>query len=230
MNGFIQEVFNAGNFSTYSSLLDTILSICLSFILALSIGFTYIRTHKDSCYMQSYVHTLIIVSVVISVIIIVIGSNIARAFSLAGALSIIRFRSNIRDPKDIAYIFFAMASGLACGAGLYVHAVVFVLLLNLIIYLVYIMNFGTKNTKEKILKITIPEDVNYQGLVDDILQRYLERFELVKVRTTNLGTLYQLVYTIQSPEHYDEKGMIDELRCRNGNLDISILLDAEREY
>jgi hypothetical protein len=121
MNELI-DLLQLNEIGARATAVEVIFTVLVCFALQVLISYSYIRTHRGRFYSQSFVHTLIIVGVTISVIIIVIGSNIARAFSLAGALSIIRFRSAIRDPRDVAYVFFSMGVGLACGAGLFTAA------------------------------------------------------------------------------------------------------------
>ena len=149
-----------------------------------------------------------------------VGSNIARAFSLAGAFALVRFRSVPGDSKDIASVFFAMAVGLATGMGYLGFAFAATGIIG-IIYLV-LMRSGYAVTKrsDKELKITIPEDMNYQGAFDDLFETYTAKSSLDRIKTTNLGTLYELTYHVSMNEDIDEKQFIDEIRCRNGNLNI----------
>lgn len=160
-------------------------------------------------------------------IILLIGSNIARAFSLAGAFAIIKFRSAPGDPKDIAYVLFTMAAGLACGVGAYAYSVLFTVLLCLVMFFLDLVNFGAKRTSNKLLKITIPEDLDYEGAFDEVFNQYTTGYELRKVKTTDLGSLYELLYTITMSNEVSQKEFIDALRCRNGNLNIVLSMSAE---
>lgn len=178
------------------------------------------KTYKRGQYSQNFVLTIIMVPAIIAIIILLVGSNIARAFSLAGAFTIIRFRSAPGDPKDITYIFFAMASGLACGVGLLGYAVLFAVILCAFMFLLSVINFGRVKNNRKLLKITIPEDLDYKGAFDDIFDKYTKEYELSRVRTADLGTLYELDYYITVPEDLDEKEFLDLVRCRNGNLNV----------
>ncbi len=227
MGQWFDDLFQLGEIGTRVTINEVIFSILISFGLGILIGLVYYKTHRGQYYSQSFVHTLIIVQVVIAIVIVAIGSNIARAFSLAGALSIIRFRSAIRDPRDVAFIFFAMGTGLAIGAGLYAPAVVFTLLLSALIFLLYKWDFAAKKERKKLLKISIPENLNYEGLFDDIFARYTEYATLISVRTTSLGTMFELLYSIRNVESISDKLIIDEIRTRNGNLNVSIVLDQQ---
>lgn len=213
-------------FNTTLTIWSAILTVIVSFSLGISISVTYMKTHHKGYYSQNFSLTLILIPSVIAVIILLVGSNVARAFSLAGAFSIARFRSTAGDPKDIAYVFFSMAAGLACGVGLFGYAALFTVLLCVFMFILCKINFGAKKTCSKILKIVIPENMNYQGAFDDILKKYTTNYQLCKVKTTDLGTLFELVYTITMENDKNEKEFIDELRCRNGNLNIVLAMDA----
>lgn len=223
----LEELFRLHEIGARATAVEVIFTVLICFALQLVISYSYIRTHKGRFYSQTYVHTLVIVGVTISVIIIVIGSNIARAFSLAGALSIIRFRSAIRDPRDVAYVFFAMGVGLACGAGLFTAAVILTVLLSMIVVFLETSDYGRREDKLKLLKITLPENLNYEGMYDDVLHKYTDDHTFVSVRTTSLGTMFELVYSVRLKRGLSEKEMIDEIRERNGNLNVALLLDQQ---
>jgi hypothetical protein len=180
-------------------------------------------------YSQSFALTLIIVPTVIAIIVLLIGSNIARAFSLAGAFSIIKFRSAPGDPKDISFVLFTMAAGLACGVGLFGYAALFTVFLCLLMAALNLFKFGAKKVTQKLLKITIPEDLDYEGAFDEIFAEFTTAHELVKIKTTDLGSLYQLHYTVSMDSRTSQKEFLDALRCRNGNLNITLSMQADRE-
>lgn len=207
---------------------SAVLTLGAAFLLGLIISFTYMKTCRDRGYSQGFVLTIIMVPAIIAIIILLVGSNVARAFSLAGAFSIIRFRSAPGNPKDITYIFFAMAAGLACGVGLIGYALLFTVLLCAFMVVLYLVKFGVLRTVVKHLKITIPEDLNYEGVFEDILKEYTESHRLLRVRTTDLGSLYELQFEILPKAGINEKEFLDLVRCRNGNLNITLSL-AEAE-
>lgn len=203
------------------------LTIFSTLALGMLISFIYIKTHSKGQYSQNFSLTLVMIPCIIAIIILLIGSNIARAFGLAGAFSIIRFRSTPGDPKDIAYVFFTMAAGLACGVGLFLHAIFFTILLCLFMTILCKVNFGVRKTSYKLLKIIIPEDLDYQGAFDDAFEIYTISHELKRVKTTDLGTLYELVYIVTIKNDINEKDFLDALRCRNGNLNIILAMNAD---
>jgi len=146
---------------------------------------------------------------------------------MAGAFSIIRFRSTPGSSRDITYVLFSMAVGLACGLGYVLYAGIVAILFCVAIVTLELMNFGSTKTTLEILKVTIPEDLDYKDALTDVLKRYTKSHKLLKVRTTNLGSLYELVYSVITKVDTDEKEFIDELRCRNGNLNITLVLAPE---
>ena len=208
-------------------------SLLINLLAALGLGaavaLIYWLTHCREGFSGGFLVTLIMLPAIISMVIMFIGNNIARAFSLAGAFSLIRFRSAPGDPKDIAFVFLAVCIGLGAGMGYIGYAVVFTVVLSLVLLLLGLVDFGRLQPKAMKLKIIIPEDLNYEGIFDSILERHARSFEMKKVRSTDFGTLFELTYLLQMKEDSGGKAMIDELRCINGNLNISLLMRGEGE-
>lgn len=224
----MDNLFNniLANSSTEMSLMSAFITMIAAVVMGWIIAFTYYHTQEEN-YQRSLAITLLMLPVILSVIILFIGSNIARAFSLAGTLSIIRFRSAPGDPKDIGFIFFDIAAGLACGVGLYGYGLVFVIILCLVIVISEKYSFFEKDTGLKQLKITIPENLNFEGAFDDILKKYTRKFSLVKIKTTDLGSLFELCYSVTMKPDLDEQEFLNELRCRNGNLNIILAVSPK---
>lgn len=217
----MDNLFNniLANVSSEITVASALITMAAAIILGSAIAFTYYKTQEEN-YQSSMAVTLLMLPIILSVIILFIGSNIARAFSLAGTLSIIRFRSAPGDPKDIGFIFFDIAAGLACGVGLYGYGAIFAVILCAVIIICEKTGLFEKKAMQKTLKITIPEDLNYQGAFDDILQKYTTRFSLSKIKTTDLGSLFELCYSVIMNPNQNEQEFLNELRCRNGNLNI----------
>ncbi|MBQ7792428.1 MAG: DUF4956 domain-containing protein, partial [Clostridia bacterium] len=154
--------------------------------------------------------------------ILFVGSNVARAFSLAGTVSIIRFRSAPGDPKDIGYIFFSVAAGLACGIGFFGYGIVFVLILCAVMAILEKTGFGTCKTPARMLKITIPESMNYADAFSEVFDAHTKKVSLNGVRTADLGSVFVLTYHVVLKETTDEKSFIDAIRCKNGNLTVAL--------
>jgi hypothetical protein len=222
----LESLFNAAAADSTISITTALLTILVSFLLGGFISLTYMKTSKNN-YSQNFALTLVLIPSVVAIIILLIGSNIARAFSLAGAFSIIKFRSAPGDPKDIAYVLFTMAAGLSCGAGYYGYAVLFTVLLCLLMIALSVLNFGARKSAQKQLKITIPEDLDYEGAFDEVLDKYTLRHELKKVKTTDMGSLYELVYIVTTDNRTSQKEFMDAIRCRNGNLNITLSMCAD---
>lgn len=199
-------------------------AMAVSLVLGIVIAFTYRQTQEGEYYQQSLAVTLCMLPIILAVIILFVGSNIARAFSMAGTLSIIRFRSAPGDAKDIGFIFFAVAAGLACGVGLYGYGALFVFVLCIVLIIFAKANMFSSKHAERHLMIVIPENLNFQHAFDDIFENYTKKYKLTKIKTTDLGSLFEVDYTVLLMNGCDEQEFINELRCRNGNL--SIVLSA----
>ncbi len=220
-------------FSTATEDTFTLMNMVVALISALSLGFfislVYLYIQKDDGYTPSFTITLIILPAVVAVVIMLIGSNVARAFSLAGAFSLVRFRSAPGNPKDISYIFFTMGIGLACGMGYVLYAAVFAVIVSIVMFILHVTRYAKKTTAVMQLKITIPENLNFQGLFDDILKKYANSWQMKRVRTTDFGTLFEIVYDINLKQSVSQKKLIDELRCRNGNLSIILTMKEQED-
>jgi len=213
------------NVSADITVSGAIVTMLVAIAFGAAIGFTYYKIQEEN-YQRSMAVTLLMLPVILSVVILFIGSNIARAFSLAGTLSIIRFRSAPGDPKDIGFIFFDIAAGLACGVGLFAYGAIFVVLLCVVMIICEKCRFFEKKSVQKTLRITIPESLNYQGAFDEILKKYTRKYTLTRIKTTDLGSLFELCYTVIMLHDEDEQEFINELRCRNGNLNIILAVSA----
>jgi len=220
------SIFSVLSTDSALTLSGLLIALGVSLVLGLTVSLVYMKTHKTHTPAQSFALTLVTLPMVITVIILLVGNNVARAFSLAGAFSIIRFRSAPGDPKDITYVLMCMAVGLAVGMGFISYAAVVAAVLCLVMILLEAIKFGRPKGTCKLLKITIPENLDYQNTFDAIMQKYTLSSTLYKVKTTNLGSLYELSYSVTTKNNISEKEFIDELRCRNGNLNITLVLNA----
>ncbi|MHA6531734.1 DUF4956 domain-containing protein [Paenibacillus sp. BAC0078] len=219
----LDSIFSAALSSTELTFTDAILTIVIAIVLGGMISLTYMKTNPGG-YSQSFTLTMVLLPVIVAVIILLIGSNVARAFSLAGAFSIIRFRSAPGDPKDITFVLFTMAAGLACGVGSFGYAVLFTLVLCALMFILSRIGFGARKTLQKTLKVTIPENLGYEEAFAEVFKKFNVRFELKKIRTTELGSLYELVYDVTLDERTSQKEFLDAIRTRNGNLDLSLTM------
>ena len=171
-------------------------------------------------YSQSFVLTLAILPAVVQIIIMMVNGNIGAGVAVAGAFGLVRFRSAPGNAREIGLIFLVMALGLATGMGYVALAVIFFVIVAVFMLLLTQLHFGDEKSGERELKITVPENLDYDGLFDDILQKYAFSSELVRVKTSNMGTLYELIYRVVLRDAKISRAFLDELRTRNGNLNI----------
>lgn len=217
-----------------SSVSETLTPVNVLIILGVSIGLglivslIYMLTHKKDGYTAAFVVTLITLAPIVAIVILLIGNNVARAFSLAGAFALIRFRSAPGDPKDIAYVFFSVVIGLACGMGYMGYAAIFTVVLSLVLLVLSLINFGEKTREIYDLKITVPENLNYVGSFDDLLGKYTDHAKIARIRTVDFGALFELTYRVTLKKDCDTKAFIDEIRTRNGNLKIVLGLPESK--
>lgn len=201
---------------------SAIIAILISMISGLIISMTYMKTSENKKFSQNFAVTTILLPAIISAIIMLIGSDIAKAFSLAGAFSIIRFRSTPGEPKDITFVLFALAAGLSCGVGLYAFAIILTVLLCMVMFVLSLTSYGKNNSSTTQLVITIPEDMEFEEVFDNILSKNSNWYKMIKLKTSAMGSLFQVTYEVDLLEKVDKKKLIDELRLYNGNLNIQI--------
>lgn len=170
---------------------------------------------------KGFITTIALLPAIVQMVIMLVNGNLGTGVAVMGAFSLVRFRSVPGNAKEINSIFMAMAIGLATGTGYLAAAVLFVIIVGGVMILYNFTKFGESCQKEKELKITIPEGLDYTGIFDDLFKEYTTMNELVKVKTANMGSLYKLDYRISLKNPDQEKALIDELRCRNGNLEIT---------
>jgi hypothetical protein len=223
----LEELFASSDASTTISWLSALLTMGTAFVAGAVISLTYMKTCDRDRYSQSFALTMVLTPAVVGVIILLIGSNIARAFSLAGAFSIIRFRSAPGEPRDVAYVLFAMAAGLAAGTGFYGFAVLFAVAVCLVMLALHVTGFGRLATAGHTLRVTVPENVDPEVALEDVLEEFTASHTLRKVKTADLGSLYQVTYTVALRDGARRKEFLDAIRCRNGNLDISLVLSEQ---
>lgn len=203
---------------------NALIIMLVSIVLGLVISLVYLYTHRKEGNDQNFCLTLVMLPIIISIIILLIGNNVARAFSLAGAFSIIRFRSAPGDAKDISYIFFTLAIGLACGMGYISYAILCTIILCLLMMILSVIGFGKEKKRPMQLKVTVPEHLNYQDLLDEVLDEYTDSWMLERVRTREFGALFEVCYRIQLKDAKAQKAFLDQVRCRNGNLNVALIL------
>lgn len=215
-----QGMFDTGSISVIS-VPDFVTCVICALLIGLILAFCYMYGTK---YTKSFVATLALLPAIVCVIIMMVNGNVGAGVAVAGAFSLVRFRSVPGSAKEIGAIFLAMGTGLVVGMGYLGFGVLFAVILGGVSVLYSHFDFGTKkrDAQYKTLHITIPEDLDYTGVFDDIFKQYTAEVDMVQVKTTNMGSLFKLIYQIKLNDPKQEKELIDQLRCRNGNLEISI--------
>lgn len=220
MNTIFRGIFDS-QLTSVISVSDFLLCLAVSLLIGLLLAGIY--TYKNR-YTKGFLVTLATLPAVVCVVIMMVNGNIGTGVAVAGAFSLVRFRSAPGTAKEIGALFLAMCTGLIAGMGYLGYAILFALVLGGVMLLYNKFDFGAKKNGEKykVLHITIPEDLDYTGVFDEILEKYTNSHELMQVKTTNMGSLFKLTYHMVLKSAEEEKELIDKLRCRNGNLEISI--------
>lgn len=199
--------------------------ICMISSLAIGFGISlvYLMTHRKEGFAQSYALTTIMLSPIVAILLMLISTT-AGGLALAGVFTLCRFRSIPADPKDVSYVFLSMASGVICGKGYVAIAFVFFIMLAAVMFVLHFTNYAAPKTSDMTLKISIPENLNYEGLFDAVLNKYTTSWRLRRVKTTNFGSLFDCIYSIQLPNNVEQKKFLDELRTLNGNMTITLTM------
>ena len=195
------------------------LLICSATSLILGIVIALVHMYKSK-YTKNFIITLALLPILVQSVILMVNGNLGTSIAIVGAFSLVRFRSLPGTSKEILSVFFAMAIGLATGMGQIVFAIIITLLVSLTLILLTKLKFGNVNEKLKILKINIPDNLDYTEVFDDVFKKYLTEYTINKVKTVNLGSLFEITYTIILKKDINEKEFLDELRLRNSNLKI----------
>lgn len=202
--------------------------VCTLTSLLLGLGIAWVASFRARS-SQSFAIALAVLPAVVQVVILLVNGNIGAGVAVAGAFSLVRFRSVPGTAREIAALFLAMAVGLATGMGYVGLAVLAFLVIGGVMLLLTVLGFGGHPAAQRVLKITIPESLDYDGLFDDLLTRYTSAHTLARVKTTNMGTLYELTYHITLPTDRVPKEFLDALRCRNGNLNITCGRETDKD-
>ena len=204
---------------------NIVFNMLLGLIAGVIITGGYILANKNKRFSKNFAITVLLLPVIMTIVIPFIATDLKKTLSLAGVFALVRFRSIPGDSKDILYVFFSIAVGLIIGLNDYFLGFVMTIVVTLLFVL---LSRFWKDNQKQVLKITIPEDMNYKDVFNDIFDKYLLKYDVKNVRTSNMGTLFTIAYWIQPKANTDIKAFIDELRTRNGNLNI-ILENSDDE-
>lgn len=225
MSDFINSL-TSGDIATELTMKSVLLILASSILIGLVISVVYLFTHRKDGYSQAFCVSLILLSPIVALVILLIGNNVARAFSLAGAFALIRFRSAPGDPKDIAFVFMSVVMGLACGMGYYTYAALATAIILAVIIILHLTNYAGKKSDTYTLKITVPETLNYVGAFDETLDKYCTKSKLSVVKSVDFGALFELSYTVTMKDPAQMREFIDEIRAMNGNLKVMLSVEA----
>ena len=229
MDQFFNSILDTMATTTAATIdvMDFLACVGVSLLLGVLIALCYMFRAR---YTKSFVVTLATLPAVVCVVIMMVNGNIGAGVAVAGAFSLVRFRSIPGTAKDIGMLFLAMGVGLIAGMGYLAYAALFTLVLCVVHLLYGMIRIGEKKAQSyKSIRITIPEDLDYTGVFDDLFAEYTTSCELVKVKTTNMGSMFRLTYDVVLKDPAREKELIDQLRCRNGNLEITVSRQATGE-
>ena len=209
------------------SVTDFLLCLGMSLLIGILMAFAYMHRIR---YTKSFVVTLALLPAVVCVVIMMVNGNIGAGVAVAGAFSLVRFRSVPGSAKEIVAIFLAMGAGLIAGMGYLGFAALFTLIMCAVFMICNVLTSGSSRAASvnKTVKITIPEDLDYTGAFDDIFAEYTKKSELINVKTTNMGSMFRLTYNVTLRDATKEKQMIDRIRERNGNLEIIVSKQENR--
>lgn len=193
--------------------------ICMLTALSLGVILALFHTYKNR-YSKNFIITLALLPAIVQSVIMVVNGNLGTGVAVMGAFSLVRFRSVPGDSREIGSIFLAMAVGLSVGMGYLGMAVLLTTIVGIASIVLVTIPLGHGGLQDRELKITIPESLDYMGVFDEIFEKYTQKARLMKVKTVNMGSLYELCYRVELKNELEEKMMLDEIRCRNGNLSI----------
>ena len=217
------DIFTFQDLTGEFSVLDVVIVMVLSFVLSAFIGWIYKQTHRGTSYTQSFVFTLVINGMVVALVMMIVGSNIARAFSLIGALSIIRFRNAVKETRDVGFIFFSMAVGMAVGTKFYFLAVVAAVVISLMILLMTRFNWFAREMASQILRVQVPNSLPFDKLFDSPFLKYTTSSELISVDSVHGGMLTELTYSIGMKKASLIQEFISEIKNLNGNNKVTLI-------
>ncbi len=227
MDELLKEMERFKDLTSAFTLADVAWVLALSFALSAVVAWTYRATHKGTSYSQSYVQTLVILGMVVAVIMLIIGSNLARAFSLVGALSIIRFRNAVKETRDVGFVFVVMAVGMACGTRFYLLATFTAAVLCAVILLMSKLDLFKKFVAEKILRVRFPSERDPEHLLEPLLREHTQDNRLISIETVAGGALQEVVYSVVLKTPTAGQKLLEAVRRVNDNQKVALVLGQQ---
>jgi uncharacterized membrane protein YhiD involved in acid resistance len=227
MDELLKDLERTGNLTSTLTFFDVAVALSLSFVLSLVVGWVYRATHKGISYSQQYVHTLVMMGTVVSLIMLIIGSNVARAFALVGALSIIRFRNAVKETRDVGFIFLAMAIGMAVGTRFYLLAIFSTAVLSAFVIVLGRFNLFAKEVTERILRVRFPIDRDYEEAFEEPFRNHLEEHRIISVETVRAGVLQEVVLSVVLKAGSTPTALLEALRKCNDNNKVTLVIGQQ---
>jgi hypothetical protein len=227
MDELLKELERTGNLTSSVSFFDVATALFLSFVLSLVLGWVYRATHKGVSYSQQYVQTLVMMGTVVSLIMLIIGSNIARAFALVGALSIIRFRNAMKETRDVGFIFLVMAIGMAVGTRFFLLAIFATAALSAFILLMTRFNFFAKEITERILRVRFPVSQDFETAFELPFRAHLDEYRVISLETVRAGVLQELVLSVVLKRNTTPTALLEAVRAVNDNNKVTLIIGQQ---
>ncbi len=219
----MSDIFTVEDLTGTFTVADITLVLAVSFVLSAIVALVYRMTHRGTSYTQTYVQNLVLMGMVVAVVMLVVGSNIARAFALVGALSIVRFRNAIKETRDVGFIFFVMVIGMAVGTRFYALASVSMAAISSAVLIMTRFDWYKLDVRSQILKVQIPSGEDFYGLLDDVFVRFTSQSELVSAETVRGGTLTELMYTVRLKSTGESSEFISAIQAKTAGQKVTLL-------
>jgi uncharacterized membrane protein YhiD involved in acid resistance len=217
------DIFNIQDLTSEFTVLDVVLVLVLSFALSAFIGWIYQLTHRGTSYTQSFVFTLVMNGMIVALVMLIVGSNIARAFSLVGALSIIRFRNAVKETRDVGFIFFTMAVGMAIGTRFFLLGAIAAVVISLVIILMTRLNWFAREMATQILRVQVPNSTPFDSLFNHAFLKYTSIAELISADPVQSGTMTELIYSIGMKKSALMQDFLAEIKKLNGGNKVTLI-------
>lgn len=227
MDELIKEMERFKDITSVFTLTDVAIVLALGFTLSMVIAWVYRATHQGTSYAQSFAQTLVIMGMVTALIMLIIGSNIARAFSLIGALSVIRFRNAVKETRDVGFMFLAMAIGMACGTRFYMLATFATAVFAAVLGLMYHLDVFSKHVIERVLRVRFPAGADHEETLEPVFEAHLTENRLVAMETVAGGTLQELVYIVMLKADTQPNAFLEAVRGVNNNNKVALVIGQQ---
>lgn len=227
MDELLKELERFKDLTSAFTLTDVAIVLGLSFVLSMVVTWSYRHTHRGTSYSQTYAQTLVLLGMIVALIMLIIGSNLARAFSLVGALSIIRFRNAVKETRDVGFVFLVMAIGMACGTRFYALAIFATAVLTAVVVAMFKLDLFGKRVAERILRIRLPADRDPEETLEPIFRENLSDARLISVETVSAGVLQEAIYSVVLKPDVAARELLEKLRGVNDNQKVALVMGQQ---